>query len=41
LFVDYLSSLKRHRIRRQLEKQRRERASGTPVASTRAAARVI
>ena len=41
LFVDYLSSLKRHRIRRKLEKERRERASGAPAASTRAAARVI
>jgi peptide deformylase len=41
LFVDYLSSLKRHRIRRKLEKERRERASGAPVGSTRAAARVI
>jgi peptide deformylase len=41
LFVDYLSSLKRHRIRRQLEKARRERASGAPAAPTRAAARVI
>ena len=28
LFVDYLSSLKRERIRRKLEKERRERASG-------------
>jgi peptide deformylase len=41
LFVDYLSSLKRHRIRRKLEKERRERASGAPAAPTRAAARVI
>src|SRR6204780_3097377 len=28
LFVDYLSGLKRERIRRKLEKERRERASG-------------
>jgi peptide deformylase len=41
LFVDYLSSLKRERIRRKLEKERRERASGAPAASARAAARVI
>jgi peptide deformylase len=31
LFVDYLSSLKRERIRRRLEKERRERASGVRV----------
>ena len=44
LFVDYLSSLKRERIRRKLEgaKERRERASrGGPAAPARAAARVI
>ena len=41
LFVDYLSSLKRERIRRKLEKERRERASGAPAANARAAARVI
>ncbi len=29
LFVDYLSELKRTRIRKKLEKERRERASGT------------
>jgi len=29
LFVDYLSSLKRERIRRKLEKERRERHGGT------------
>lgn len=40
LFVDYLSALKRERIRRKLEKERRERASGAPAASARAA-RVI
>ena len=28
LFVDYLSTLKRDRIRRKLEKERRERVSG-------------
>jgi peptide deformylase len=28
LFVDYLSELKRTRIRRKLEKERRERATG-------------
>jgi peptide deformylase len=31
LFVDYLSELKRTRIRRKLEKERRERESGGPV----------
>ena len=41
LFVDYLSSLKRERIRHRLEKERRERASGAPAATARAAARVI
>jgi len=42
LFVDYLSVLKRERIRRKLDKERRERANGTakPVP-TRAAARAI
>jgi peptide deformylase len=30
LFVDYLSELKRTRIRRKLEKERRERADGAP-----------
>ena len=43
LFVDYLSSLKRERIRRRLEKERRERAERRlqykPAA--RASARVI
>jgi len=33
LFVDYLSELKRQRIRKRLEKERRER--GTPRAETR------
>ena len=32
LFVDYLSGLKRERIRRKLEKERRERASGAAQA---------
>ena len=41
LFVDYLSGLKRERIRRKLEKERRERASGAPKPAPRAAARVI
>jgi peptide deformylase len=41
LFVDYLSGLKRERIRRKLEKERRERASGTAKPAVRAAARVI
>ena len=31
LFVDYLSELKRTRIRKKLEKERRERESGAPV----------
>ena len=30
LFVDYLSELKRTRIRKKLEKERRERAGGAP-----------
>jgi peptide deformylase len=46
LFVDYLSLLKRGRIRRKLEKERRERASGGGTGSVapsaeRASARVI
>jgi peptide deformylase len=46
LFVDYLSLLKRGRIRRKLEKERRERASGggtgaVIAAAERAGARVI
>jgi peptide deformylase len=41
LFVDYLSGLKRERIRRKLEKERRERASGSAKAPARANARVI
>ncbi len=41
LFVDYLTSLKRERIRRKLEKERRERAGGASKPAVRAAARVI
>jgi peptide deformylase len=42
LFVDYLSSLRRERIRRRLEKERRERPdAGASAAPARAAARVI
>jgi peptide deformylase len=41
LFVDYLSVLKRERIRRKLEKERKERASGAPKPAARPAARVI
>src|SRR5258706_2681203 len=40
LFVDYLSGLKRDRIRRKLEKERRER-SGTPAPAVRSGARAI
>jgi peptide deformylase len=32
LFVDYLSDLKRERIRKRLDKERKERASGTATA---------
>jgi peptide deformylase len=41
LFVDYLSSLKRYRIRRKLEKERRERPSSAPALASAASARVI
>jgi peptide deformylase len=44
LFVDYLSVLKRERIRRKLEKERKERASGASGSAkpaARASARVI
>ena len=41
LFVDYLSALRRERIRRKLEKERRERASGAAKPAARVAARVI
>ena len=33
LFVDYLSDLKRERIRKKLEKERRERTSPAPVSA--------
>lgn len=39
LFVDYLSELKRQRIRRKLEKERRERPAGPGAASGNASAR--
>jgi len=43
LFVDYLSTLRRERIRRKLEKERRERVGAAPAATAAAhgAARVI
>ena len=41
LFVDYLSSLRRERIRRKLEKERREQGAAVPKSATRATARVI
>jgi peptide deformylase len=41
LIVDYLSGLKRERIRRKLEKERRERATGSAKPAARASARVI
>ncbi len=41
LFVDYLSGLKRERIRRKLEKERRERVSGAAKPTAHASARVI
>ena len=37
LFVDYLSSLKRERIRRRLEKERRERGAAPRVRPAAAA----
>lgn len=39
LFVDYLSTLKRDRIRRKLEKERRDRAPRTPADKSPAGAR--
>jgi len=39
LFVDYLSDLKRERIRKKLDKDRKERASRTVAASASAGAR--
>jgi peptide deformylase len=41
LFVDYLSDLKRERIRKKLEKDRKERAGNRPVAATRIRTPVI
>lgn len=41
LFVDYLSNLKRERIRRKLEKERRERGSERARPTARSASRVI
>jgi peptide deformylase len=41
LFIDYLSSLKRERIRRKLEKERRERGGAAPRAKAHATAKVI
>ncbi len=38
LFVDYLSSLKRERIRRKLVKEQRERAEGGPSRASKARA---
>jgi len=40
LFVDYLTTLKRERIRRKLEKERRERA-GSPKAASRSTHRAL
>ena len=39
LFVDYLSDLKRERIRKRLDKERKERASRTATATATAGAR--
>jgi len=39
LFVDYLSSLKRERIRRRLEKERRERGDAPRLRPAAGAAR--
>ena len=41
LFVDYLSDLKRERIRKKLEKDRKERASNRTVAAARIRTPVI
>jgi peptide deformylase len=38
LFVDYLSDLKRERIRKKLDKDRKERASRAPQSATGARA---
>jgi peptide deformylase len=37
LFVDYLSELKRQRIRKKLEKERRDRSSRAPTPAERQA----
>ncbi|HLN49986.1 MAG TPA: peptide deformylase, partial [Steroidobacteraceae bacterium] len=34
LFVDYLSELKRQMIRRRLEKERRQRSTGSEIRAT-------
>jgi peptide deformylase len=39
LFVDYLSDLKRERIRKKLEKERKERVSHAAAASSGSARR--
>jgi peptide deformylase len=36
LFVDYLSEMKRERIRKKLEKERKERAAAAPAGAGRA-----
>jgi peptide deformylase len=41
LFVDYLSALKRERIRRRLEKERREHGSAAKAPASRPSARAI
>jgi peptide deformylase len=41
LFVDYLSDLKRTRIRKKLEKERRERGTASPAARERSKVPVI
>jgi peptide deformylase len=35
LFVDYLSELKRQRIRKKLDKERRERGDAAPATGAR------
>jgi peptide deformylase len=39
LFVDYLSDLKRERIRKRLDKERRERATQAPATTSSGARR--
>ncbi len=36
LFVDYLSEMKRERIRKRLDKERKERAAAAPASAGRA-----